>query len=329
MERLETAEDVAKWVRNGLIAIAFQVVVTVLFVGVGALVEISASYAALADPANLLDVVLLLVFAAGIHFRSRAAAVSLATYYVLARLLLLSEGALAVGSLVSAVFFLYIYARTIEACFLHHRLRREEDSSYRPRVLPLLATTIGVGVLGSCLFVGFVFYEFSSATSAAELTTAQIEALRQAAILEPDETPLEGSFSPTAVEEAGTVITERRVIVFYRELTGELTVESRERSQILDVYVEPNDPLDSATLVVLCAAAPTPLEAVFADAAIAERLAAYLNIHRPASPSSARSPSIEGGAPAPARGARTSPGVQARPEDPLHPAEPRERHGIG
>lgn len=276
MKRIETEAEVTKWVRSALGAVAAQIAITF---GALLLAQVITLPARFGDPFALVDVALLALLGVGLYVRSRIAAVCLFLYLVVNEVLIVMEGEHGgIPGLGLTLVIGFAYARAIEACFVHHRLRRDADPGYRPSVIPLVVFAALAVPLAPCLALGGVLHLFGpTAGVVTELDDADLEALRAAMVLAPDEEVVAGYFDGlAAVPDAGALITDRRVLSYGYD--GDvLWVDSRERSHIVGVEVRPSE-LGFGSDLVVSVEDEAPLALTFGIEEEARQFAAHLSV---------------------------------------------------
>ena len=228
-------------------------------------------YAALADPWNLLDAGLLVVFAVGLGFRSRVAVGCLIGYFVLSRLLFILDGV--TSGMIVSIFVLVIYARAFAACFAHHRLMSKSVPGYRPSPVPAVIAIVGGVVLAPCLFLTAILGAAGvpvDVVPGPELQQDLVVQLSELEIVEDGEAIeavyFDGLFD---ARTGGVVLTDRRLVQWEDDLDGRIVKSITVRDDIVHVSttgdtINVDTKLGSETLV-------------FDDALNAQRFAKHLN----------------------------------------------------
>lgn len=209
------------------------------------------------DPTNVVDVVLIGGLSLGILKRSRAAAISLVAFFILAEIHMFTELGRPSGSgIASAVVFLYFFGRAVLGTFAYHRIRREQDPEYRPVRRWMYFVWVPVGLLGVVMTGGLVLIIIGPPTAVVagdDLSQSDLEFLRAEGIVEPNEQIIlfysAGLFS---IREDGNLITNRRVIS-YEELENQIWIGSPSFDEIKTVsIVEPGSFfVDTIVLITL------------------------------------------------------------------------------
>ena len=211
------------------------------------------------DPANFVDVALLLGLAYGVFRRSRAAGVFLLLYFVASRVLIIAETGNLAGIFVSAIF-LYLIGRATWGTFVYRRAQERDEHARRKagRWVIIYAGAMAVVVfvvligLGGLIEAGVI--PDSAAVPGDQLTDHQLNSLRDAGLVRPEEEILyfysDGFFS---ILDDGNFFTNERVVSYARE-DDSLLYESARFSEITDLGVEFADGfLENTNIVVTTA----------------------------------------------------------------------------
>lgn len=218
-----------KAIRKGAIAAIISGTVTLFVVGMALFSDAEGNLAFWNDPFNLIDVLLIFFLAFGIYRKSRTAAVLLFIYFMFAKIFIaLSVGRMQ-GLLVSLIF-LYFYARAIQGTFVFHRLEKQENPDYKTSSVWYLIAGIPLG-LCFLLALGFGMLTVTGAFPSTEVLAGdkvpanQVATLVEHNIVESEEEIAyfysAGMFS---ILVDGNLLTDRRVVSYFKNAEGELEI---------------------------------------------------------------------------------------------------------
>lgn len=206
------------------------------------------------DPFLFIDIAIIFALAGGLFLRSRTAAVLLLVYYVLSQIMFIAETG-RVGGIVVSLVFVYFYYQGIIGAFAYTRLRRKEEPKYRKKPTWLLAIVsvavlILLGVIGLGLVMTFMDSPSTAVEKGEDLPESFAPWLRENGVIEADETIdmfySEGVFS---IEEGGNLLTNRRVISYFRSEEGELEIHSAAYDEITNIILKQKGDVLSDSLV--------------------------------------------------------------------------------
>lgn len=205
------------------------------------------SLAVFNDGWNLLDVAFVLGCGFAVRRHSRAGALALLLYFLLAKAAMtLQTGEL--GGLVVTLLFLWFFGQGVRGAFAWHRIRRQEDPDYRPASrwwllagIPAGLAALALTALGVAVELGLVPANVMLEGEA--LRPHQRELLVANGLLAPDEQPrLFYSAGISSLLEDGNLLTDRRV-VSWATIDGELQVDDALYEEVAGVQVlERGDP---------------------------------------------------------------------------------------
>lgn len=216
--------------------------------GFGIIVIISAmlssaneEFALYNDPANFIDVALVIGCGIGLRYFSRTAAITLFTYFILAKTYILITHGRPSGFLVGLIF-VYFYWKGIRGSFAYHRLRREADPSYRPNLmwfyfLGIPVIVIVLSLIGIGLLVESGAVVPTSVVEGSELSQSHSTQLVDEGIISPDEKILLFySTGLTSILDEGNLLTDKRIIS-YERFGEKLSVYAANYDDVSDVSV--------------------------------------------------------------------------------------------
>jgi hypothetical protein len=201
------------------------------------------------DPLNLIDIGLVVGCGIGLLRRSRAAAVVLVAYFVIARIAMSLELGQPTG-LIPGLIFLYFFARAVQGTFAFHKIERAENPSYKPGGRWIVWVGVPVGVLFLLFAVVGIMTMTGALTSTEVLPGTELRAndraaLVEAGIVDADEA-VRWFYSDAFVSVlgAGNVLTDRRVIRYFEDGDGKLAVYALALEEIASIeLLEPGGAL--------------------------------------------------------------------------------------
>lgn len=207
----------------------------------------------LGDPMNLLDAALVAGCGVGLLRYSRAAAIILFVYFIIAKLYISIEIARPSGIGI-AIVFLYFFWKGIQGSFAYHRLRREADPNYRPApkwsyflgipIAILLFVAVGIGLLSE---VGIL--PATAVIDGSELSHHDSALLISQGIVESDETvELFYSAGLTSIRDEGNLLTDKRIIS-YERAGGELIVYATPIENVADIKIVQKGDFINVTII--------------------------------------------------------------------------------
>ncbi|CAM5195259.1 hypothetical protein [Alishewanella longhuensis] len=221
--------EALKATRNGAIAATISGIITLVVVLFALSSNANGDLGLWNDPLNFFDIALVFLCAFGIYRKSRAAAIVLFLYFIFAKVIIgLSLGRVP-GLLISLIFF-YYFAKAIQGTVVFHRIEKKENPEYRGA--PSWYYFVGIPV-GLCfmLLLGFGALTMTGLVPATEVLSGEkvpashVEILVEQNIIESDEKIAyfysAGLFS---ILEDGNLLTDRRVVSYFKNKDGELEV---------------------------------------------------------------------------------------------------------
>lgn len=192
------------------------------------------------DPSVVADIAIIFVCAFGMLRQSRAAAVTMVIYWILAKVYIFLETGAPTGLILSLVF-LYYFGKAIQGTFAYHKIRKEEDPDYRAAPRWYYLVGIPIGAL-SFVLVGFGmltmtdYVPSTEVLSGNDMSIEDRDALIASGVLYTDEKiELFYSYGLLSVLEGGNVLTDRAVITYFVDKNNELAVYSFAFDQIESV----------------------------------------------------------------------------------------------
>lgn len=241
-------EEAIKATRSGAYAAFVSSALTVLFIGVALRTGASDGiYGLLNDPMNLLDVVLMVGLGIGLLRKSRAAAIGLIVYWLIGSVTIVSSTGLAtLAGFPLRLIFLYFFARGVQGAYAYHRIEKADNPDYKPP--PKLMYWIGIPaalLTGLLVVLGLLsesgFMPPATTVSGAEVPARFREQLVTHGVLMADE-PIEHFYTSgvTTVLDEGNVLTDRRVLIYWRNEQNELEYYDLYFDEIAEVRILKN-----------------------------------------------------------------------------------------
>lgn len=208
------------------------------------------------EPLNFIDVGFMGILAYFVYRHARTAAVLLFFFFLFSQILNIVTTGNAGGTFVALVF-LYFFFGGIRGTFAYHRLKREEDPSYRgakvwqPIVgLPVLAVFFGLLGLGVSSQLGFT--PPAGPVSEEGIAENHRTFLIERGYLAEDETiQLFYTTSLLSMEDSGNLISDRRILVWSKldEDTIEVFQVPLAELESVTKLTQNSDILDAAYLI--------------------------------------------------------------------------------
>ena len=214
-----------------------------------------------ATPWLLLDVGILMALAVGVWRHSRFSAIALFGYFILGKFALMIELGHAPGLLISLGFAWY-YWSGIRGSFAWHRIRQEDDPSWKPAPKWGWAMSYA-GAFGFIACFGFAatLHMDRDAPAMQVVSNTQIplhysSALSQAGVLKSGER-MEMFYSEAVFDyrKAGNILTDERVIS-YETQDDVLQVHSAQYSEVTGIYILSRGNVLEDTLLLITHANP-------------------------------------------------------------------------
>jgi len=208
------------------------------------------------DPLNFIDVGLMGILAYFVNRHARTAAILLFLQFLISQITnMVAAGN--VGGILVALVFLYFFFGGIRGTFAYHRLKREEDPSYRGTSvwhpvlgLPIFAVFLGLLGLGVSSQLGFT--PPAGPVSEEGIADSHRTFLIERGYLAEDEIiQLFYTSSLLSMEDGGNLISDRRILVWSK--LDEDTTEAYQLplSELVSVtkLTQDSDVLDAAYLI--------------------------------------------------------------------------------
>jgi len=192
------------------------------------------------DPAIIIDVILIFACAYGVYRKSRFAAVLLFVYFIFARVAISLETGQMSGIALSLVF-LFFYGRAIWGAFAYHRIEKAENPEYKtsPKWILVVGAVVAIlllGVMGLGLLSMSGTIPSTAVQAGAELPQTDKDELVANGILSRDERiEYFYSYGLISILEGGSVLTERRVVVYFPNEDQELEVYALDIGDVVAV----------------------------------------------------------------------------------------------
>lgn len=212
---------------------------TAALVALGVVSGAGADFGALSNPYNLVDAAIVVACGFGILRYSRAAALILFFFFIVARIAMSLDRP--AGIWLSLVL-LYFFWKGVRGSFNYHKLHREADPDYRAAPMwsyflgiPALVLLTAVLSIGLMSVAGFV--PSTEVVEGNALSRHDAELLVSEGIVSPEET-VEYFYSTgfTSIRDEGNLLTDER-IVSYERFEGELLIYSATPEEVTDVII--------------------------------------------------------------------------------------------
>ncbi|GHG66494.1 hypothetical protein GCM10010919_14220 [Alishewanella longhuensis] len=232
--------EAIKATKNGAIAATISGVITLAVVSLALYSNAEGDLAFWNDPLNFIDIALLFLCAFGLYRKSRTAAIVLLIYFIFAKIII----ALSVGrmpGLIVSLVFLYYFAKAVQGTFVFHRLEKVENPDYKPSPSWYFFVGIPVGLI-SILAIGYSVLTMTGLVPSTEvLPGSRISAHQVQTLLEQD-IIVEGehieyfySAGLFSILDDGNLLTDRRVISYFKDENGQLEIYELLLSEIRSV----------------------------------------------------------------------------------------------
>lgn len=235
--------EAIKATRNGAIAACISAAMTIIIILIAINTDAKGKLALFNDPANFIDVVLILACAFGMYKRSRAASVLIFIYFLAAKIIISIETQ-AYAGLGMALVFLYFYGKAIQGAFVYHKLEKEENPDYKTTTK--WTYIIGIpSVLIVALLIGFALMSTTGIVPSTrvqaknEIKTSDISTLRSHGIITAnDNVDYFYSQGFSSILESGNILTQDRVILYVTDMKEGLQIYEIPVNEIINVEME-------------------------------------------------------------------------------------------
>lgn len=221
-------EQAVKAARNGAIAALVSMLFTLVLMIVAMTQDLhDGIFGLLNDPVNFIDIGLLALFAVGLFFKSRWAAIGVFIYFMFAKVfMMLSTGQ--IGNIIIPLIMLYFFARAIQGTFVYHRILKSESQNYRANgkwvyyvFIPVIALFVFLLGLGLSTMIGVL--PSTEVVEGKKMLESDRALLMEKNILLPqDNVVYFYSHSISSVAEKGNILTDMAVIAYLTNENGEL-----------------------------------------------------------------------------------------------------------
>ena len=191
------------------------------------------------DPSVFFDVIIILACGYGILRHSRAAAICMFIYLIMAKIYIgLDTGR--IPGFGMALIFLYFYARSIQGAFVYHKIQKVEDQNYKsaPKWTYYIGIPTGILFFAILGFGLLTMTDISPSTKfivGSKVSTNNISILTENGIINPND-KIEYFYSEgfTSLLEGGSILIEDRVIAYVQD-EGDLLVYELPINEITSV----------------------------------------------------------------------------------------------
>lgn len=235
--------EAIKAIKNGAIAACISAAMTVIIVLIAINTDAEGKLALFNDPANFIDVVLILACAFGMYKKSRAASVLIFIYFLSAKIIISIETQ-AYAGLWMALVFLYFYGKAIQGSFMYHKLEKEDNPDYK-------ATTKWTYIIGApsiiivVVLIGFALMSTTGVVPSTrvqannEIKTSDISTLISNGIITAnDNVDYFYSQGLSSILESGNILTQDRVIFYVTDEKEGLQIYEIPVNEITNVKME-------------------------------------------------------------------------------------------
>lgn len=222
-------EEAIKATKNGAIAACISAFITLLFVLYAIFSNDNKSFAIWNDPSIFFDIIIIFCCAFGIYKKSRFAAVLIFVYFIFAKIVIGIESGKFSG-IGMGIVFLYFYGKAIQGAFAFHKIEKAENPNYRSTPKWVYYTGIPFFIIFLAL-MGFGLMSMTGAVPSTEVQTGAKMQLKDkntlisnSIISTNDKILYFYSGGLTNVLEGGSVLTEDRVILYFKDENQALKV---------------------------------------------------------------------------------------------------------
>ncbi len=236
-----TKDQATKASRSGAYAAFLSSAITALFLIIRILSDRTASLTGITnDPSRTLDLAMMIACGVGMLRNSRAAALLVFVYFAIGTIAIAIDVGLH-SSLVLRFVFLYFFANAIRGSYALHKIRRAENADQNESKKTPLSRIYRLGIPGGLaalimVGIGLAAMAGKEVVAGASLPRSEHNQLLQAGIISEGEVlKYFYSESPNSVLEAGNVLTDRRVIGYFTDESGERRIYDLSLADIASV----------------------------------------------------------------------------------------------
>ncbi len=230
-------EEAIKHCKNGAVAAFISAAVTaaVVFFAINSNADGELAY--FNDPVIYIDVLLIVGCAIGMLRKSRAAAVTIFTYFAISKIAITLETGQASG-LGAAFLFLYFFGKAIQGSFAYHKLMKAENPDYQPAARWTYVVGIPAGMLVLFLAGAGLLSSTDYMPSTKVLSGDEVSAFERALLIEEDilfgDERIEYfySYGFSSILEGGSILTDRAVIIYFPDEDAHIEIYELEFSEI-------------------------------------------------------------------------------------------------
>lgn len=236
-------KEAIKATKNGAIAACISAIISIVFIVIAIRADVGGKLAIFNDPANFIDVVLILILAYGVYIKSRVASVLLIIYFIVSKVIIIEETQSFQGIGVSLIF-LYYYSKAIQGSFVYYKLDSEEN----PDIKKSTKWKYILGIPFSFVLVIILVFAFMSTIgvlpstrvqAGSEVSIKDISALqREGIIYTTDKVQFVYFQGLSSILESGNILTQDRVIYYEQDENNTIQVYEVFLNEITDVILE-------------------------------------------------------------------------------------------
>lgn len=192
------------------------------------------------DPTVFLDVVVILILAYGIYRKSLTAAVVMFFYFLFSKIIIAMETGRPTG-IVLGLFFLYFFGKAIQGAYVLQRIEKAENPDYptksnRVKFFIITGVVIFFSLMGVGILTETGIFTPTEVLEGKDLSEDYREALIQSDIINSgDRIQYFYSEAFSSIEEAGSILTSDRVIMYLEDENKETAVYELYFEDITDV----------------------------------------------------------------------------------------------
>ena len=190
-------------------------------------------------PSNFFDVFFIFACAFGMHRKSRSAAIAIFIYFVLSKVIMVISTGWMPGVIFSLIL-IFFFGRAIQGTFAYHRIEKAENPDYRasPRWYAFVGIPVGLILLAAVVFGTLTMTSLLPSTAVLagdKVPEKDIQKLLSEGIIDSGE-KVEYFYSAGlfSIMEDGNLLTDRRVISYFRNELDEIEIYELYFSDIRD-----------------------------------------------------------------------------------------------